>query len=126
AQEQARAGAVVTGERTQRLVGELVTLAPLGVFSLKGRAEAVAAYRVVSLERPASAAATAFVGRDDELRRLMAVLDAAVVARRARLGVILGSPGLGKSRLIPEVPRRLGGRATRLTAPGQAARGARL
>ena len=60
----------VIGEATRRLVATLVTLAPLGSFALKGRAETVAAYRVVSLERPAGAAAAPFVGRDDELARL--------------------------------------------------------
>jgi class 3 adenylate cyclase len=35
-QEQARDGDVVIAESTQRLVSELVTLAPLGVFSLEG------------------------------------------------------------------------------------------
>src|SRR5207253_2350580 len=107
-----------------RLVRDLVTLAPFGVFSLKGRSETVAAYRVVSLDRPAGAPATAFVGREDELRRIMAVYDAAVAARRARLAVILGSPGLGKSRLITELARRLGERATLVTARCDAAGGA--
>src|SRR5262245_51741979 len=123
-QEQARDGDVVIGEATERLVRELVTLEPLGVFSLKGRSERVAAYRVVSLERPAGAAATAFVGRDEELRRLTAVHDAAVATRRARLAVILGSPGLGKSRLIAELARRFDGRATVLTARCEAVGGA--
>src|SRR5439155_5995823 len=107
-----------------RLVSELVTLTPVGVLSLKGRSETVAAYRVVSLDRPAGAPATAFVGREDELRRIMAVYDAAVAARRARLAVILGSPGLGKSRLIAEFVRRLGQGATVLTAHCDAAGGA--
>src|SRR5204863_8653104 len=54
-QEQGRDGDVVIGETTQRLVSSLVTLALLGSVTLKGRAEAVKVYRVVSLERPASA-----------------------------------------------------------------------
>jgi len=115
-QQEAHDGEVVIGESTRRLVSELVTLAPFGVLSLKGRAETVAAYRVVSLERPAGAAATAFVGRDDELRRITTVYDAAVAERRARLAVVLGSPGLGKSRLLDEFARRLGDAATVLTA----------
>src|SRR5438876_3862709 len=123
-QQEAHDGDVLVGESTQRLVRELVTLTPVGVFSLKGRSESVAAYRVVSLERPAGAPATAFVGREDELRRIMAVYDAAVAARRARLAVILGSPGLGKSRLITELARRLGGRGTVVTARCDAAGGA--
>jgi class 3 adenylate cyclase/tetratricopeptide (TPR) repeat protein len=123
-QEQASSGDVVIGESTRRLVSELVTLAPLGVFTLKGRSESVAAYRVVSLERPAGASATPFVGREAELRRLLAVYEAAVGARRARLAVVLGSPGLGKSRVIGEVARRLGDAATVLSAHCDAAGGA--
>ena len=52
-QEQGEDGDVVVGESTHRLVSTLVTLELLGSFALKGRAEAVKAYRVVSLERPA-------------------------------------------------------------------------
>ncbi len=115
-QQEAKDGDVLLGEATQRLVAERVTLARVGSFALKGRAEAVTAYRVVSLERPAGAAATPFVGRDDELRRLTAVYDAAIAAPAARLAVLLGSPGLGKSRLLDELARQLEGRASVLTA----------
>src|SRR5207249_5679026 len=112
------------GESPHRLVRGLVTLAPLGALALKGRAETVAAYRVVSLERPAGTSATTFVGRDDELRRLTAIYDAAVTTPAGRLAVILGSPGLGKSRLIEEFARRLGDGATVLAAHCDAAGGA--
>jgi class 3 adenylate cyclase len=123
-QQEAHDGDVLVGESTRRLVSELVTLEPFGTFALKGRAEPVAAWRVVSLERPAGVAAIAFVGREDELRRLVAVYDAAVAAPGARLAVILGSPGLGKSRLLAELARRLGDRATVLVARCDAAGGA--
>src|SRR5206468_834308 len=46
--QEARDGDVLISESTHRLVRELVTLAPFGVFSLKGRSETVAADRVVS------------------------------------------------------------------------------
>jgi hypothetical protein len=114
-QQEAQDGDVLIGESTQRLVARLVTLEPFGVLSLRGRSETVTAYRVVSLERPASVS-TPFVGREDELRRIMAVHDAVVASRRARLAVIVGSPGLGKSRLMDEVARRVGDGATVLTA----------
>jgi len=123
-QQEAQDGDVLIGEATQRLVREVVTLAPFGVLTLKGRAETVAAYRVVSLDRPVGVSAVAFVGRDDELQRLTAVYEAAVAARSARLAVILGSPGLGKSRLMDEFARRLGDGATVLTARCDAAGGA--
>jgi len=123
-QQEARDGDVLIGEATRRLVSELVTLELFGSLALRGRAETVAAYRVVSLERPAGAPALAFVGRDDELRRLTAVYDAAVAARAVRLAVVLGSPGLGKSRLVGEVVRRLGDAATVVSAHCDATGGA--
>jgi class 3 adenylate cyclase/tetratricopeptide (TPR) repeat protein len=123
-QREARDGDVIVGESTQRLVGDLVTLEPLGAFVLKGRSETVAAWRLVSLDRPASARTTAFVGRDEELRRLLAVYDTAVATPAARMAVLLGSPGLGKSRLLAEVARRAGERATVLSARCEATGGA--
>jgi class 3 adenylate cyclase len=120
-QQEAGDGDVLIGESTRRLVGDLVTLERFGVFALKGRSETVMAYRVASLERPAGAAAIPFVGRAEELRRITAVYDAAVAERRARLAVVLGSPGLGKSRLLDEFGRGVTGGATVLTARCEAA-----
>jgi len=115
-QQEAQDGDVLIGEATQRLVANLVTLEDFGTLALKGRSESVSAYRVVSLERPAGARTLAFVGRDDELRRVRSVYEAAVAARAARLVVVLGSPGLGKSRLINELARRLADEATIVSA----------
>jgi class 3 adenylate cyclase/tetratricopeptide (TPR) repeat protein len=123
-QEQGRDGDVVIGEATHRLVAARVTLEPLGCFALKGRAETVKAYRVVSLERPTGTATAAFVGREEELARIGAVYDAAVAKPAARLAVLLGSPGLGKSRLIDEFLRRQGDAVSVLTAHCDAAGGA--
>jgi len=123
-QQEARVGDVVIAEPTRRLVAELVTLAPLGSVAVKGRAERVPAYRVVSLERPAGASTTPFVGRESELARIRTVFDDAVGSRAARLAVILGSPGLGKSRLIAEVARRLAESAAVLSARCDSAGGA--
>ncbi|HVN86363.1 MAG TPA: adenylate/guanylate cyclase domain-containing protein, partial [Candidatus Binatia bacterium] len=123
-QQEAGNGDVVIGESTQRLVAALVTLAPLGSFALKGRSEAVKAYRVESLDRPATAITAAFVGREDELARLSAVYDAAVSKPAARLAVLLGSPGLGKSRLIDELGHRCGAAAYVIAAQCDAAGGA--
>ncbi len=122
-QEQGGDGDVVLGEATRRLVATRVTLAPLGSVALKGRAEAVAAYRLESLEPPAGAAAAPFVGRDAELTRLAAVYDAAVATPATRLAVLLGSPGLGKSRLIDELGCRHADDATILAAHCDAAGG---
>lgn len=108
---------------TQRLVSTRVTLEPLGTFQLKGRTEAVAAFRVLSLDRPVGVFASSFVGRDTEITRLQAVFQSAVAAPRTRLAVLLGSPGLGKSRLIKEFLHRLGDSAFAITAHCEASGG---
>jgi class 3 adenylate cyclase len=123
-QTEAHDGEVVIGESTRRLVAAHVTLAPLGSFALKGRTEAMKAYRVESLEHASDPTAAAFVGRDDELARMTAVYAAAVAAPAARLAVLLGSPGLGKSRLIAEFTRRVGDTASVITAQCDAEGGA--
>jgi class 3 adenylate cyclase/ketosteroid isomerase-like protein/tetratricopeptide (TPR) repeat protein len=122
-QERGRNGDVVLGESTRRLVASQVTLEFLGAFDLKGRAEAVKSYRVVSLEAPGRAA-TPFVGREEELARITTVFDGAVTTPAARLAVLMGSPGLGKSRLITEFSRRSGEAATIIQAHCDAAGGA--
>ncbi len=50
--------------------------------------------------------------------------EAALATPAARLAVLLGSPGLGKSRLIDEFTRRLGDAASVITAQCDAAGGA--
>src|SRR5262249_4420704 len=60
----------------------------------------------------------------EELRRLVAVQEATVAGRRTALAVIVGSPGLGKSRLLGELAHRLGDRVTLLSGRGEATGGA--
>src|SRR5262249_56915568 len=120
-QQEAHDGDVLVGEATERLVADRVTLERVGSVALPGRAGTVMAYRVVSLDRAAGASATPFVGRDEELRRVLAVYDAAVAERRARLAVILGSPGLRESRLLVGVGRPRRGAVPVLTAARAAA-----
>ena len=101
-QQEARDGDVLIGEATQILVDGQVTLAPLGSFAIRGRVEPVSAFRVVSLDPPAGAQGTAFVGREEELRRLRASYDAAVAAPSARLG---GAARLAGARQVAAARR---------------------
>lgn len=122
-QEQGRDGDVVIGQATHRLVESEVTAEKLGSFALKGRAEEVEAYRVVSLDPPSAAVIATFVGRDDEIERVTAVYREAVSTPATRMAVLLGSAGIGKSRLMEEFARRRGEAATVLEAHCDAAGG---
>jgi class 3 adenylate cyclase/tetratricopeptide (TPR) repeat protein len=115
-QQEVAEGGVIIGEATRRLVVDHVTLEPVGALVLKGRSEPVRAYRVVSTAAPSTRRSTTFVGRDVELRRLVDRYDGAVRGRRAELAVVLGSPGLGKSRLLDEVVRHVAADATVIAA----------
>ena len=105
--EQAAApGQVLLGEATWRLVRHEVEVEELTPLSLKGKAAPVRVWRVVSTEpRSAAAAEAPLVGRAGELERLRAGLADAIAARSCRLVTVIGSPGLGKSRLAGEFAR---------------------
>ena len=53
------------------------------------------------------AAATAFVGRADELSSLESIYESVVEEQRPRLAVLLGQAGVGKTRLIDEFVSRI-------------------
>jgi class 3 adenylate cyclase len=111
-EQAAGAGQVIVGESTFRLVRLGAQLRALPPLELKGKAEPVHAFQLVSLRRDDDAGvATPFVGRRGELDRLLGVLDAAIVERRARLASIVGSPGVGKTRLAHELSAAAADRA---------------
>jgi len=65
------------------------------------------------VESPEEASAAVFVGRERELAELIGGLGDAV-AGHGRLFVLIGEPGVGKSRLAEELARRARGRGARL------------
>jgi class 3 adenylate cyclase/predicted ATPase len=102
-EQAARPGEVLIGAETMRLVRSAVAVRDERMLELKGKAEPVAAWplEVVTgdLERRA---ATTMVGRERELTHLQVVFDQTVHDRSCRLFTILGSAGVGKSRLVAE------------------------
>ena len=102
--EQAAAvGEVLVGEATLRLVRALVEVEPVEPLSLKGKSEPVPAFRLLSVEgvvEPRFAAP--MVGRETELERLRGAFRQAVRDRSCQLFTVLGSAGVGKSRLAAE------------------------
>ncbi len=115
-EQAAPAGHVLIGEATWRLVRHRVSSEEVEPLQLKGKAAPVRAWRLVSsFPGPAEAgtqpADAPLVGREPELARLGAVLDQAIAARDCRLVTVIGSPGLGKSRLAAEFAAQLGEQA---------------
>ncbi len=97
------AGRVAVGEETWRLTRGEFGYDSLGDVTVAGRAQPVAIYEVVA-DASATVETTApFVGRVSEIITLRAAFDAALEARAARLVTVLGSPGVGKTRLSREL-----------------------
>jgi class 3 adenylate cyclase/ketosteroid isomerase-like protein len=100
-------GAVLVGQATWRLVHRSVGLEPVEPLELKGKAEPVPAWRLVSATVPGASASleAPLVGRSAELATLRQAFEATVVAGQCRLVTVMGSPGVGKSRLAREFAR---------------------
>jgi len=114
----ARAGEILLGEATYRLVSNAVLVEPVEPLTLKGKAQPVAAWRLLGVVEGAPAFPrrldTPMVGRERELAALHGELEAAVEDRRCRLATIVGPAGIGKSRLGNELLRTAGKEVTTL------------
>ncbi len=108
-EEAAAAGEIVVGQVTGRLVDHAAELESLGEIAIKGRREPVSAYRLVALSAVAPAFETrldaSLVGRERELTALREQLKLAVADGSLHASVVLGPPGVGKSRLVAELAR---------------------
>jgi class 3 adenylate cyclase/predicted ATPase len=108
-QEVAPSGAVVVADATRRLLGEMFDLHPLGPARLKGFARPLTSFRIVG-ERPVSSRFEArrpgrplpMVGRDQELALVLERWHQAVVGEGQAM-LVVGEPGIGKSRLVRAV-----------------------
>jgi class 3 adenylate cyclase/tetratricopeptide (TPR) repeat protein len=108
-EQAAGGGEIVLGDLTYRLAREQIEVEFMAPLTLKGKAEPVPAYRLVSVNTDRSAArasGTPFVGRETEMENLQRGLTDAIDNRRARLVAVVGDAGVGKSRLIREFATR--------------------
>ena len=109
----AEPGTVVVAASTRRLLGDRFRLRDLGLHKVKGIAEPIAAWAVEGVSASESrfeavhaAGLTDLIGRKDELDFLL---------KRQRLAwkgegqivLILGEPGIGKSRLVAALEERI-------------------
>ncbi len=98
-------GGVMLSEATARLVGRHAVLSDPEMVRIKGSDRPVAGLRLLGVpehDRRAAGAASTLVGRRWELEAVEGLLERAIVSRGAVVGVV-GSPGIGKSRLVREV-----------------------
>jgi class 3 adenylate cyclase/tetratricopeptide (TPR) repeat protein len=101
---------IYLGETTWHLVRDAVEVEQVEPLQLKGKAEKVAAYRLVSalgLDGYARRQDTPIVGRETELAALHVAYQQVCEGRLVRLVTVFGDAGLGKSRLVREVTDRI-------------------
>src|SRR5581483_2590582 len=110
----AAGGDVLVGDETWRLTRQAARFEPVPALTVKGRAETVAAHRLVELTDVADVGAAPFVGRTTELSVLHGLFDTVTASGSPRLATVIGSPGVGKSRLVGELHNALGERANTL------------
>jgi class 3 adenylate cyclase/tetratricopeptide (TPR) repeat protein len=106
-EQTAEPGTVQITEDTYKLVADLFEVEPLGGVELKGKRRPVESYRVLGrLDAPWTVRAArrmdaSLVGREQEMAAIRAAFDRAKEGRGSVL-LLVGDPGIGKSRLIEE------------------------
>ena len=110
-QSAAGPGSILITATVQRQTAGLFVAEDLGAHALKGVSEPVMLYRIVRASgagrRGGARALTPLVGREEELDLLSRRWERAR-AGEGQLALIVGEPGIGKSRLIEEFRARLG------------------
>src|SRR5262245_57336225 len=109
----AKPGQIVTSRRTQNLRDRFFVFEDLGDFEVKGKSEPVRAYAVnrelsgrTRLEVSKDRGLTPLAGRDGELK-LLTDIHRRAMDRQGAIALLMGDPGVGKSRLLYEFLRRV-------------------
>jgi class 3 adenylate cyclase/tetratricopeptide (TPR) repeat protein len=108
-------GTVLVDEATQRAASRSIAFDQAGDRQLKGKAVHTSAWRALRVvaERRGRGRSDVleapFVGRDDELRLLKDLFHATTRERHARLVSVIGSAGIGKTRLAWEFVKYIDG-----------------
>jgi class 3 adenylate cyclase len=107
-------GEILIGAATYPLVKDAVKVSPLERFSVKGKREPVAPFRLLDVHATAPGVTrqldAPLVDREAELTMLHAAADASEREPSCRLLTIVGPAGIGKSRLVAELLDQLGAR----------------
>jgi len=108
-EQAAEPGEILIGEDTLVLVREAVSFEAIAPLELKGKADPVAAYRLlaVAADAPARRRDVPMVGRERQLKLLRDAFESVVDEGSCHLFTVLGSAGVGKSRLVAEFLRTI-------------------
>ncbi|HLA25069.1 MAG TPA: adenylate/guanylate cyclase domain-containing protein [bacterium] len=106
-QQHGRAGSILIGPRTERLVRGIVETRAVGPLELKGKAQPLEAWEVIGVratrvQRGVPGRQAPLIGRAEEMDLLLRLYDRVARERRPHLVTVLGAPGVGKSRLQQE------------------------
>ena len=103
-EQAARAGEVLLGEATLRLVRDAVTVEDAGPLTLKGKSENVAAWRLVDVTAGGPGVMRGLdaplVGREGELAELRECWRRTVAERTLQVVAVVAPAGSGKTRLM--------------------------
>ena len=103
-EQAAQPGEVLVGKPTYALVEGAVDVEPIEPLVLKGKAQPVAAYRVLRVhDAPVRRHETQFVGRERELTIVRETWERVQAEQRCELLTLVGDAGVGKSRLAAEL-----------------------
>jgi class 3 adenylate cyclase/tetratricopeptide (TPR) repeat protein len=117
------ANGIVVGELTHELTKHAAVYDELTPLTVKGKKKPVRAWLAKELVqvrsrtgiRTTGSVDTPFVGRKKELKKLLAAFDRAVASNQAQFVLLVGEPGIGKSRLVLELARSLDDRPETIT-----------
>ena len=112
-------GEIVVAEETYRLARDAVEVEPLDPLAVKGKSEPLRAYRLLGVTPGAPAHArradSPMVGRGSELELLRRAFERVVSESACHFFTLLGTAGVGKSRLLSEFAEGIRPGATILT-----------
>ncbi|HEV8421399.1 MAG TPA: adenylate/guanylate cyclase domain-containing protein, partial [Actinomycetota bacterium] len=115
-EQSAQPGEVLIGEPTYRLVRDAVTAEPVEPLTVKGKDEPITAFRLLEVHPEAEAVRrhldSPMVGRDRPLSLMKQTFENAADDRACHLFTVIGSPGVGKSRLVHEFVSAIAGRSS--------------
>ena len=104
-------GEVLVGKPTQRATSNVIDLEPVEPIKAKNKAEPVLAWRAVGVKGGAvqrKSRTRKLAGRDAELHRLRELWETVRTERKPYMVTLLGSAGVGKTRLVEELTENIG------------------